>query len=214
MALYVLLCRVIIMKSKTIFIKLLAIVLCLSICVLIGGCAGEKQVKTQLVKDDVLGESYYKLGDYVGDYTVTDVNDNTYTFSQLLAEKKAIVLNFWFINCGPCQMEFPYLQKAYDQYKDDIAVIAINPIDAKEKDIQKYASNNSLSLPMVKGDNAWVNALSLRGFPTTVVIDCYGRVAFYHTGSITEDGVFEKLFSFFVDDSYEKATINNIEDIK
>ena len=110
----------------------------------------------------------------MGDYKLTDVNGNTYTFSELLATKKAIVLNFWFINCGPCQMEFPYLQAAADMYCNDIAVLAINPTDDRENQIKNYAINNDLSLPFIKGEQEWISAFSLQGFPTTVVIDRYG----------------------------------------
>ena len=200
------------MKRRNIFIKIIALNLAIYFAILFTGCKGGN--KAQLVKDAVLNECNYKLGDYVGDYSITDVNGNTYTFSQLLSEKKAIILNFWFISCGPCQMEFPYMQKSYNQYKDDVALIAINPIDAKEKDIQKYANDNSLSIPMAKGENAWVTAFDLRAFPTTIVIDRYGCISFYHVGSITEDGIFDKIFSFYTSDSYKKTIIKNIDDIK
>ena len=102
-----------------------AIFLILCICLLcLVGCADNGN---HLVTGAVLSASSYKLGDNMGDYTVTDINGQTHSFSELLQSKKAIVLNFWFVNCGPCQMEFPYLQSAYDTYSDDVAVIAINP---------------------------------------------------------------------------------------
>ena len=127
------------MSIKIKFYKTVALLLCVCMSVFFCGCAN-KNVKAKLVKDAVLAESNYKLGDYMGDYTVTDVNGNSYTFSELLTEKKAIVLNFWYINCGPCQMEFPYLQSAYAK-RDDIALIAINPVDEKEKDIKKLVDD-------------------------------------------------------------------------
>ena len=150
----------------------------------------------------------------MGDYTVTDINGKTHTFSEILKEKKAIVLNFWFINCGPCQMEFPYLQKAANMYSDDVAVIAINPVDEKDDDIKKYASQNNLTFPVVKGEDAWINAFSIQGFPTTIVIDRYGCVAFSHMGSITEEGLFEEIFEFFTNDKYNKTTIKMTSDFE
>ncbi len=167
-----------------------------------------------LISNANLTTSSYNLGDYMGDYTVTDVNGVDHTFSDVLKDKKAIVLNFWFINCGPCQMEFPYLQKAADTYSDDVAVIAINPTTDKENNIKKYATQNELSIPLVKGEEAWIAAFGIQGFPTTVVIDRYGSVAFIHMGAVTEDGVFEKIFKFFTADDYKQTIINNIEDIK
>ena len=195
---------------KTInFKKVIILLVCLCLVFSVG--CGKKH---NLVSGAELQSSSYKLGDYMGDYTVTDVNGNSYTFSELLESKKAIVLNFWFVNCGPCQMEFPYLQAAADKYSDDVAVIAINPTTDSENDIKKYATQNELSIPLAKGDLAWNTAFSIQGFPTTVVIDRYGSVAFSHMGAVTQEGVFEKTFEFFTADNYKQTTIRNIEDIK
>ena len=55
-----------------------------------------------------------KLGDVMFDFTVTASDGKEYTLSELLKEKDAVVLNFWYLNCAPCRMEFPYLQEAYE----------------------------------------------------------------------------------------------------
>ncbi len=191
--------------------KIFAVILCFSMfCIM--GCGGDNS--SQLVSNADLSSSSYALGDYMGDYTVTDINGNTHSFSELLKSKKAIVLNFWFVNCGPCQMEFPYLQSAADEYTEDIAVIAINPTTDKENDIKKYATQNQLTIPLVKGEEAWINAFDIQGFPTTVVIDNYGKIAFSHMGAVTEKGVFEKIFEFFSAADYKQSIIRNISDIK
>lgn len=194
--------------------NILKISISIFVCLCLLCATGCSKNSSGLVSGAELSSSNYVLGDYMGDYTVTDVSGNTYTFSEILKEKKAIILNFWFINCGPCQMEFPYLQKAYDTYIDDVAVIAINPIDTKENKIQKYATQNELTIPLVMGDASWATAFNITGYPTTVVIDRYGSIAFMHMGSITKDGEFEKIFEFFIRDSYKKTTVNNINEIK
>lgn len=189
--------------------RILAVLLVGSMLLCLVGCGDNGG---GLVSNATLASSSYKLGDYMGDYTITDINGNTHIFSEILKDKKAIVLNFWFVNCGPCQMEFPYLQKAYDEYSDDIAVIAINPTTDKETEIKKYATQNELSIPLVKGEEAWITAFALRGFPTTVVIDRYGIVAFSHMGAVTQEGVFEKVFEEFASDRYKKSTYQSIND--
>lgn len=191
--------------------KIIALILGLCMICCVTGCGDNN---SGLISNANLSSSSYKLGDYMGDYTVTDINGNTHTFSDILKDKKAIVLNFWFINCGPCEMEFPYLQKAFDVYSEDIAVLAINPVDKKANSIQKYATQNELIIPMVIGEQSWETAFGLQGYPTTVVIDRYGSIAFMHMGAVTEDGVFEKIFEFFTSDGYKQTTINSINDIK
>ena len=154
------------------------------------------------------------LGDVARDFCITDVKGNTYKISEILKTKKAVVLNFWFINCGPCKSEFPFLQKAYEEYNDDIEVIAINPVDGNDTSIAEYAENLGLTFPTASGANEWNDCLGLSTFPTTVVIDRYGTVAFYHRGAVYEEGVFEKIFAFFTSDDYKQTAIRNISDIQ
>ncbi|MBQ2729801.1 MAG: TlpA family protein disulfide reductase [Clostridia bacterium] len=168
----------------------------------------------ELLSDEDLADTTFGLGSVFYDFTVTDASGTTHTLSELLKSKKAVVLNFWYINCGPCKMEFPYLEKAYGQYSEDIEVIAVNPIDGTDDKLLAYAKDNSLSLPMAVGDMEWESLMSLTAYPTTVVIDRYGTIGFIHRGSITEEGEFEKVFEFFTSDDYRQTTVRNISDIK
>lgn len=160
------------------------------------------------------------LGDMMCDFTVTAGDTSVtssalaaeYTLSELLKTKKAVVLNFWFENCGPCRAEFPYLENAYKEYADDIEVLAINPYDGTAKSVQTYAANLGLTFPVVKGDDVWASAMNLTAYPTTVVIDRYGMIAMIHKGAVTETGVFEKIFAYFTADDYVQQTVRNLSD--
>ncbi len=198
--------------KNNIFKKFFIILICF--CMLSFTACKEKVITPNLVKNADLTTSSYALGDFMGDYSVTDINGKTYTFSELLKTKKAIVLNFWYIDCIPCNMEFPYLQAAADTYSENVAVIAINPTTDKEKAIKKYAQENKLTFPVVKGPEAWITAFGIQAFPATVVIDRYGVVSFYHVGTITQDGVFEKLFKTFTARNYKQTIVKNLSDIK
>ena len=154
-----------------------------------------------------------RLGDIVRDCTVTATDGTVYKFSELLATKKAIVLNFWFENCGPCKAEFPYLQKAYEAYSDELIVLAINPMDGTNDSIASYASEMGLTFPMAKGRETWAQYMSVRAYPTTVVIDRYGMACMKHGGSVTEEGVFEQIFAHFTADDYKQQTFRNLSDL-
>lgn len=165
----------------------------------------------------------FSLGDILCDFTVsagymsdgdaTSSTMDTYTLSALLEEKKAVVLNFWFLNCGPCRMEFPYLQEAYEAYTEELEVLAINPVDGTVPSIVTYASEMGLTFPMVVGDTAWESAMQLTAYPTTVVIDRYGMIAMIHKGYITETATFEAIFEYFTSDDYVQTTVKSIEDL-
>ena len=78
------------------------------------------------VIDEKLPENHnYKLGDVMYDFTVTDLKNNSLTLSEVLKEKKGVLLNFWATWCGPCLMEFPHFVDAYEQYSDDFEIIAL-----------------------------------------------------------------------------------------
>ena len=173
----------------------------------------EIRLKSVSADETDLASVTYKLGDIIHDFTVTSVNGTTYKLSELLKEKKAVVLNLWFMNCGPCKMEFPILQQAYDEYKDKIEVIAINPLDGTNSEILQYAQDNGLSFPMVKGDDNWTTWFHLDGYPTTIVIDRYSSIAMMHMGSITEKETFTKIFDYFTTEDYQQSIIRKVSDI-
>jgi len=45
------------------------------------------------------------------------IDGSTKSFSDF--KGSILVINFWYINCGPCIVEMPYLNKLVDKYSDD-----------------------------------------------------------------------------------------------
>lgn len=156
----------------------------------------------------------YKLGDVMLDFTVTTPDGKEYKLSELLEEKKAIVLNFWYLQCDPCKSEFPFLQDAYAQYSDDVVVLAMNPVNDDNAEIAKFQKDNGYTFPMAACDPAWEKAMQLTAYPTTVVIDRFGNICFIHKGSITEAGVFEAIFGFYAAEEYEQAIFKDLEELQ
>ena len=174
----------------------------------------EKEDELQLVPEEEIEGKTFKLGDVFADMTVTAVDGTTYKISEILKEKKAVVLNFWFTNCGPCQMEFPYMQQAYETYKNDLEILAVDTYGEREQEVADFQKKYKLTFPMAVLDNKWERCLRISAYPTTVVIDRYGVVSFTHTGMITEVEEFNKLFGFFTAENYEQTTIRDLSDIE
>ncbi len=163
---------------------------------------------------DVTDREYeYELGEIMVDFTVTDTDGVTHTLSELLKTKKAVVLNFWNLKCNPCKTEFPNLQKAYEAYKDDIAVIALDceSVDTEEG-IRAFKEQNGLSFPMGSCDPDWRAYLARMGDPTTIIIDRYGMICVRETGAIYEEGIFEAVFAHFAQEDYRQTLIRSMED--
>jgi len=171
---------------------------------------------TEIVLTTVLPEDadkVYGKGDLMYNFNLTDINGNTHKLSDLIKTKKAVVLNFWFIGCNPCAIEFPYLNEAYEQYKDKIEVIAINPLDESVEDVKEYAKEKGLTMPVVSEKIDWQTRMDIGAYPTTVVIDRHGRICLVHQGYITSTEEFAKVFAYFSADDYKQTLLNGIGDI-
>ncbi len=167
----------------------------------------------QLPTDVDLSKTTFGLGDIICDFTVTAADGKDYTLSQLLKEKNAVVLNFWYIECQPCKAEFPYLQEAYEKYGDDIALVAMNPVNADNANIAQFQSSLKLTFPMAACDAKWERAMQIVGYPTTMVVDRYGMITFIHSGSITDATPFETLFAFYGAEDYTQTVAKTLDDL-
>lgn len=152
-----------------------------------------------------------KPGDVMFDMTVTDQNGTEHTLSKLLESKKAVAINLWYTTCGPCKMEFPFLQQAYNEYKDDIALLAITPMDSADA-IAAFATENGLTIPMAACDPKWNDWMVSNnyGYPTTIIVDRFGTVAFIHSGSIDNSKTFKNMFAFFTAEDYVQTIVSDI----
>lgn len=166
-----------------------------------------------VMSDEDMKNLTFKLGDIMMDFTVTDTDGVEHTLSELLKTKKAVVLNFWYLECVPCQMEFPFMQEAYEKYKDDLEILAMNPVNADEAAIAAFKKELGLSFPMAKVDALWEQMMALTAYPTTVVIDRFGNIVLIHKGSIDSADTFEQLFEYFTAEDYESKAIENLDDI-
>ena len=112
-----------------------------------------------VMSDEDMQSVTYKLGDVMMDFTIIDTEGNEYTLSELLKEKKAVVLNFWYLSCQPCRNEFPFMQEAYEKYKDDIEILAMNPVDMDEAAVAAFKEELGLTFPMAVVDEMWAQML-------------------------------------------------------
>ena len=150
-------------------------------------------------------------GDVMFDFTVTDQNGTEHTLSKLLESKKAVAINLWYTTCTPCKMEFPFLQQAYNEYKDDVALVAISPMDDAAA-IAAFADENGLTIPMAPCDPKWNDWMvaNAYGYPTTIIVDRFGTVSFIHSGSIDNSKTFKNMFAFFTAEDYVQTTVSDV----
>ena len=172
----------------------------------------EIKLSAGLMEGD-LSSVTYKLGDLMLDFSVTGPDGTEYKFSELLEQKKAVILNFWYLQCEPCKAEFPHLQEAYEKYSDDVALLVMNPVNQDNAEIEQFRKDNGYTFPMMACDPMWEKAMQITAYPTTVVIDRNGYITLRHTGSIDGPETFEAMMSYFSAEEYEHTVFKNLDEL-
>lgn len=167
----------------------------------------------RVLTPEELATARYGLGDQLPDLTVTDCDGNKHSLSALLKQKKAVVLNFWFLNCGPCKMEFPFVQEAYDAYGSDVAFLALNPVDGNDEMVSQYRWEQGLTFPMASCDPVYQDTFAITAYPTTLIVDRTGTVCLSHVGMFTDSSALCNALKYFTQDSYEQKLFETIEEI-
>ncbi len=145
----------------------------------------------------------YELGDAIEDFTVTAIDGRVITLSEVLKEKDMVLLNLWATWCGPCEMEFPAMQTAYEQHRDRIEIVAlsIEPDDTDEV-LASYVSSHGMTFPVGHDTFDFMSKFDQEGIPTSVVIDRFGVICFIECGAMTEPELFELVFEPFLSEDY------------
>ena len=175
-------------------------------------------LKSSVITDDTdLTGVTYTLGMIMRDFELTTSDGDTFKLSEVLKEKKAVMLNFWYTTCTFCVEEFPGMNVAYNEYKDDLEIIAINNYSSDSMaDVIDFKANyyesGALDFPMAKDTIGIEDAFSVPGNPVSVMIDRYGMISLYHAGAISESQ-FRKMFSVFTADNYVQQVYESIEDL-
>ncbi len=183
---------------------------------LLGGCGAsvEQETENPSVSNTTKATvpTSLTLGVSLPELTFTDGEGKTVSIQALLKEKKLVVLNFWFADCGWCRKEFPVMEVAYQQYRQDVEILAINPYDS-EAAIADFQKENSLSFPMLSCSEELAVAFGVNGYPTSVCIDREGKISMIHAGAITDAEVFSRLFETYTSPDYRSRVYNSIYEI-
>lgn len=158
-------------------------------------------------------ELRYELGDQMLDFTIASVDGTKYNLAELLKTKKAVILNFWYVECDPCKMEFPFLEEAYALYHNEVEILAMNPVNNDDAAIAAFQKELGLSFPMAMVDPIWAEIMQITAYPTTVVIDRYGTISLIHKGSIDNATTFKQMFEYFTSEDYVQKPIESIDEI-
>ena len=150
----------------------------------------------------------YGLGDTIQDFTFTTYDGETIAFSDVLKEKEAVLINIWATWCGPCKNEFPYMQQAYEEYRDRVEVIALSCERSDTNDVlAAFAKEYGLTFKIGQDPVGFLEALGIGSIPTTMMIDRFGTICLIESGAQPSKEAFERMFDAFLGDDYTESVL-------
>ena len=119
-------------------------------------------------------------------FTVYDLDGNEVNLTDFFG--KPIIVNFWASWCGPCKMEMPDFNEAYQTYKNDITFLMVNMTDGSRETVEKastFIEESGYVFP-VYYDTEYSAAItySVSSLPTTYFIDADGYLIAHARGAI------------------------------
>jgi thiol-disulfide isomerase/thioredoxin len=116
------------------------------------------------------------------DFTVLDWDGNEVKLSDYIG--KPVVLNFWAHWCGPCQMEMPEFNAAYERLGGEVTFLMVHEGAAVE-DGKDKVTEGGYTFPVVFDvDSSAGNTYGITAYPTTFFINKEGNLQAYYMGAM------------------------------
>ena len=93
-----------------------------------------------------------------------------------------VLLDFWFIGCGPCHADLPNVKLVHERFaKQGVTVIGVHDRSSSPEIVQEFCRKHSIDYPTVVDhkDGRILEAyrsLGVNSFPTYILIDPDGKV--------------------------------------
>lgn len=93
-----------------------------------------------------------------------------------------VLLDFWFIGCGPCFQDMPTVKAAYQAYKaQGFTVVSVHDNSQNVEEVKAFAAKHKLAYPIIvdNTDGEIVDQykpIGLRGFPSYILLGPDGKI--------------------------------------
>ncbi|GAA1700041.1 TlpA disulfide reductase family protein [Microbacterium sediminicola] len=172
----------------------------------LAGCAADPLAEQYLAGDnkgfiaaDGLQTVEIAVGERTDPIVFSGTSDTGTTLTSEDFAGQVLVVNFWYAACGPCIVEAPELEAAYQAVAgEEVSFLGINTSDSAAT-ARSFAADNGVSYPslIAAGDAelklAFTAATPLNATPVTLVIDREGRVAARIIGSLADSSILTTL---------------------
>ena len=132
----------------------------------------------------------YKIGNIAPGFSLKDLNGKKHSLSGLTKDGH-VLLVFWAVECVYCYAHIKEFNKAHEQYKNKLKIVAINIDGEQDEQVREYQKDNKLKYLLLSDRLNNIDVAEkyrVLGTPTIVLISPEGKVLFYghHMPDISE----------------------------
>lgn len=154
-----------------------------------------EQVETDTGEEMESGEEAKELPFGVGaeapDFRLFSLEGDAYRFEE--PRGKAVLLNFFGVNCPYCRDGMDDLNKLYGEVREDAEVLLVNVGDSRES-LEKFKTEYNLDAPILLDEDYSVGrSYMMQYVPYTVVIDVDGKISMIKVGPMSYEEMEKEL---------------------
>lgn len=134
-----------------------------------------------------------RSADAVPDFEIEAFGNENFSIGQRISletfKGQPVVLNFWYPSCGPCRLEMPHFEAAFQSHQDEVAFIAIQQLglDTAE-DGQEFVDELGLSYAVgADRSGTIIRELGIISFPTTLFLNKDHEIVRKWAGALNEE---------------------------
>lgn len=100
----------------------------------------------------------YNVGDVVDDFTITTIHGDTVNLYSITSTGKYVYIDFFFVDCGPCQITAPHFNQLHETYgcnEGDIFCMSVNTGQDNDAQVENYENTyggDYAYCPIASGD--------------------------------------------------------------
>jgi peroxiredoxin len=150
------------------------------------GAASEDQKTAMEAMVAKFQEQEAKLQEAIGTpakaFDLVDYEGNRVTSEDL--KGKVTVVNFWFKECKPCIQEMPELNELVSDFKSNENVQFLGFSTTAKKRLPSFFEKHAFDYRVIPDSQPYARENGVTGYPTNMIIDQEGNIAFLRTGFI------------------------------
>lgn len=124
------------------------------------------------------------VGDLAPNFEAVDDSGKTVKLSSLRGQ--VVLVNFWATWCGPCRLEMPEFERAYQtRAADGFTILAVNNQETRE-DVRGFRDEMNVTFPLLLDESGKIQAqYGIKGYPSTFLVNRQGIIVAQYFGPMT-----------------------------